>query len=168
MKNKPLAFILLFAGTYIVLNILYQGILYLYTPLPDPFTILVCKTTLLFTPELDYRELIAAPGLLVSEAGKPLVNIKEGCNGIAVWISLLSFIIAFRSDWMAYLVFIPLSFFLIQVCNVFRLFVLIKIKLLRPAYFDFFHVYAFPAIIYLIAFLLMVGWVKLFVLPQRR
>ena len=161
MKNKPIQFIAIFAISYIGLNLLYQGFLYLYAPLPDLFTVWVTKATLYFLPELHSRELVGTAGLQICEMNKPVVNVKEACNGIAVWISLLSFIIAFRSKIKLYLIFIPISFLVIQICNVLRLYILIRIRIQSPQYFDFFHVYAFPAIIYFIAFLLMIVWVKM-------
>ena len=167
--NKPLKFLLLFAASYILLNLLYQALLYLYAPLPDLFTVGVTKITLTLLPSLSYQTLADAPGLQIRDAEHAIVNIKEGCNGIAVWIALLSFIIAFKSNKMkAYLIFIPLSFVCIQVCNVLRLYVLIRIKIVHPSWFDFFHAYAFPAIIYFFAFLLMVVWVKRFASAQPR
>ncbi len=158
--TKSLKFLLFFTASYIMLNLVYQALLYFYTPLPDPFTVAVTKITLTFLPHLSYRTLIDAPGLQVSDTLHAIVNIKEGCNGMAVWMSLLSFIIAFRSNLKAYLIFVPLSFILIQASNILRLFILIRVKINQPQYFDFFHTYAFPAIIYFFAFLLMVSWVK--------
>ncbi len=161
--DRSLKFLLLFALSCILLNLLYQALLYLYAPLPDLFTVAVTKITLIFLPNLSYQPLADAPGLQIRDAAHAIVNIKEGCNGIAVWISLLSFIVAFKSDKLkAYLIFIPLSFVCIQICNVLRLYVLIRIKMVHPSSFDFFHTYVFPAIIYFIAFLLMVVWVRKF------
>ncbi len=163
--NKSLKFLLLFAASYILLNLLYQALLYYYTPLPDPFTVAVTKITLGLLPNLSYQTLADAPGLQIWDAVHAIVNVKEGCNGMAVWIALLSFIIAFKTwSLKAYLIFIPVSFIIIQVCNVLRLYLLIQIKMNRVYYFDFFHTYVFPAIIYLFAFLLMVLWVKKFVI----
>ncbi|MDP1725503.1 MAG: hypothetical protein Q8M15_01870 [Bacteroidota bacterium] len=162
--QKPLSFFLIFAASYILLNLLYQALLYYYTPLPDLFTVAVTRVTLTLLPNLSYQTLSHATGLQIISATHAIVNIKEGCNGIAVWIALLSFIIAFKSgSFKAYLIFIPVSFIIIQVCNVLRLYLLIQIKMNRVYYFDFFHTYIFPAIIYLFAFLLMVVWVMRFV-----
>lgn len=160
--RRPLSFLLIFAAAYILLNLLYQALLYFYSPLPDLFTVAVTKITLMLLPNLSYHTIADAPGLQIRDSAHAIVNIKEGCNGIAVWISLLSFIVAFKSNKLkAYLIFIPLSFVCIQICNVLRLFILIRIKIFHPEYFDFFHTYAFPAIIYFFAFLLMVVWVKM-------
>ncbi|MFZ4799542.1 MAG: hypothetical protein ACOYMA_18745, partial [Bacteroidia bacterium] len=48
----------------------------------------------------------------------------------------------------------------ILIFNILRLYMLIEIKLNYIAYFDIFHTYIFPAIIYFITFLLMILWVK--------
>lgn len=160
--NKPLKFLLIFALSYILLNLLYQALLYFYAPLPDLFTVAVTKITLIFLPNLSYQTLADAPGLQIRDAEHAIVNIKEGCNGLAVWIALLSFIVAYKSRLKSYLIFIPLSFLTIQFINVLRLFVLIRIKINQPSWFDFFHTYAFPSIIYFFAFLLMVVWARRF------
>lgn len=163
--QQPLKFLLLFAAAYIVFNLVYQAILYTWSPLPDPFTLGVTRLTIAMFPDLTYQTITNIPGYKIMDKESVIVNIKEGCNGIAVWISVLCFIFAFRSNLKAYLCYIPLSFILIQISNILRLYILIRIKRNEPQYFNFFHTYAFPAIIYFFAFLLMVLWVKKFVKP---
>jgi exosortase/archaeosortase family protein len=85
----------------------------------------------------------------------------EGCNGMAVWITLLSFTLAFTGKPKTYLWFLPLSFLLLQIGNILRLITLIQLKIQKPDLFEIFHTYLFPAILYAFAFGLMVWWVKM-------
>jgi exosortase/archaeosortase family protein len=99
---------------------------------------------------------------LISLKEKGLVNIAEGCNGIAVFNTLLSFIIAFKSDLSKYLKFIPISLAILFIINIIRLYILVEIKISTPQFFELFHTYIFPIILYFITFILMIVWVKFF------
>ncbi|MFN4083517.1 MAG: hypothetical protein ACK4K9_07800 [Bacteroidia bacterium] len=162
MKNNKNAilFIVYFAVAYILLSVIYQAILVLFEPKADFFTTLVSKTVVLLFKDSSITELKNTPGYLFSINHIPVVNIKEGCNGIAVFVTVVSFCIAFKGYLKTYFWFLPVSFLLIQIANIIRLYILIRIKISTPLYFDFFHVYVFPAIIYLMAFVIMVWWVK--------
>jgi exosortase family protein XrtF len=158
--KKAFQFTITFAICYIILNGLYQYILWLFAPNPDPFTlftsIVFCK---LFT-KFKMSIMIFRPAILISYEGKKLVNIAEGCNGIAVISTFLSFVVAFRSNLRNYLKFVPLAITIILFFNILRLYLLIEIKIYYNNLFDVFHTYVFPAIIYFITFILMVLWVK--------
>lgn len=158
--KKAIQFIILFALSYILLNGLYQYILWLYAPEPDALTLytstVFCNLFNQFTP----TPLLTDAAVLISLGSKRLVNINEGCNGVALITTFLSFAIAFKSNYKNYLIFIPIAIVSILIINILRLYLLIKIKLVYNTYFDIFHTYIFPAIIYFITFLLMVLWVK--------
>lgn len=163
MQNKKaIQFILLFTISYILLNGIYQWVLWLYAPKPDIITlytsIIFCK---IFT-KFNFSILLFKPAVLISFMEKGLVNIAEGCNGIAVFNTLLSFIIAFKSNLSKYLKFIPISFAILFIVNLVRLYLLVEIKLSNPQFFDLFHTYIFPIILYFITFLLMIVWVRFF------
>ncbi|MFA9213909.1 MAG: exosortase family protein XrtF [Candidatus Methylacidiphilales bacterium] len=158
--KKAIQFIILFAISYIILNGLYQYILWIYAPQPDVLTVytsaIFCNIFNQFTP----TPLLTDAAILISHNQKKLVRIAEGCNGMAVITTFLSFAIAFKSNFKNYLFFIPLAVLSILIINILRLYLLIEIKLVYNNYFDIFHTYIFPAIIYFITFLLMVLWVK--------
>ncbi len=158
--KKAIQFIILFALSYILLNGLYQYILWLYAPEPDVLTVftanIFCNIFNQFTP----TPLLSNAAVLISLADKKLVNINEGCNGVALITTFLSFAIAFKSNFKNYLIFVPIAIVSILIINILRLYLLIEIKLVYNQYFDIFHTYIFPAIIYFITFLLMVLWVK--------
>lgn len=158
--KKAVQFIIIFIITYVISNGLYQYILWLYAPTPDPITlytsIILCK----IFPQFNATPLLFDAAVLISLGQQKLVRIAEGCNGIAVITTFLSFVIAFKSSFKNYLKFVPIAIIIILLFNIIRLYLLIEIKLNYVAFFDIFHTYIFPAIIYFITFLLMILWVK--------
>ncbi len=158
--KKALQFIIIFIIIYVVSNGLYQYILWLYAPTPDPITLYTSLILCKIFPEFNATPLLFDAAVLISKGQHKLVNINEGCNGMALVTTFLSFVIAFKSTLKNYLKFIPAAIVVILIFNILRLYVLIEIKLNFISYFDIFHTYIFPAIIYFITFLLMVLWVK--------
>lgn len=96
------------------------------------------------------------------------VKIVEGCNGLAVMILFLSFVIAFGGRLLDMLVFIPLGILLIHLANIIRLVFLVYIYVYHYNYADSFHDYIFPAIIYGMVFILWVIWVNYFAFAARK
>ncbi len=158
--KKALQFIIIFIIIYVVSNGLYQYILWLYAPTPDPITLYTSLVLCKIFPQFNATPLLFDAAVLISKGQQKLVNINEGCNGIALITTFLSFVIAFKSTFKNYLKFLPAAIIAILIFNIFRLYVLIEIKINYTSYFDVFHTYIFPAIIYFITFLLMVLWVK--------
>ncbi len=158
--KKALQFIIIFIITYIISNGLYQYLLWLYEPIPDPITlytsIIFCK---IFS-QFNATPLLFDAAVLISLGQQKLVKIAEGCNGIAVITTFISFVIAFKSSFKNYLKFVPIAVIIILFFNILRLYLLIEIKRNYVSFFDIFHTYIFPAIIYFITFLLMILWVK--------
>lgn len=158
--KKALQFIIIFIITYVFSNGLYQYILWLYAPTPDPITLYTSLILCKIFPQFNATPLLFDAAVLISKGQQKLVNINEGCNGIALITTFLSFVIAFKSTFKNYLKFVPAAIIAILIFNIFRLYVLIEIKINFISYFDIFHTYIFPAIIYFITFLLMIFWVK--------
>ena len=158
--KKALQFIIIFIIIYVVSNGLYQYILWLYAPTPDPITLYTSLVLCKIFPQFNATPLLFDAAVLISKGQQKLVRIAEGCNGMAVITTFLSFVIAFKSTFKNYLKFLPAAIIAILIFNIFRLYVLIEIKINYTSYFDVFHTYIFPAIIYFITFLLMVLWVK--------
>ncbi|MCF8429702.1 MAG: hypothetical protein K9G64_06170 [Bacteroidia bacterium] len=158
--KKAIQFIIIFIIIYVISNGLYQYILWLYAPNPDPITLYTSLVLCKVSPEFNATPLLFDAAVLISKGQQKLVNINEGCNGIALITTFLSFVIAFKSTLKNYLKFVPAAIIVILIFNILRLYVLIEIKLNYIFYFDIFHTYIFPATIYFITFLLMVLWVK--------
>jgi exosortase family protein XrtF len=166
--KKALQFIVLFIVTYVISNGLYQYILWLYAPTPDPITLYTSLVLCKIFPEFNATPFLFEAAVLISKSQQKLVHINEGCNGIALITTFLSFVIAFKSTLKNYLKFVPAAILSILLFNIFRLYILIEIKINYTSYFDIFHTYIFPAIIYFITFLLMVLWVKFISLKQTK
>ena len=166
--KKAIQFIVLFIVTYVITNGLYQYFLWLYTPNPDPITL---YTSLIFCkifPQFNGTTLLFDAAVLISKDQQKLVRIAEGCNGIAIITTFLSFVISFKSNIKNYLKFLPAAVLTIFIFNILRIYILIEIKINYSSYFDIFHTYIFPAIIYFITFLLMVLWVKFISIKQTK
>ena len=158
--KKALQFIIIFIITYVFSNGLYQYILWLYAPTPDPITLYTSLILCKIFPQFNATPLLFDAAVLITKGQQRLVRIAEGCNGIAVVITYLSFVIAFKSSIRNYLKFVPAAILTILIFNILRLYILIEIKINYSSYFDIFHTYIFPAFIYFITFLLMIFWVK--------
>jgi exosortase family protein XrtF len=94
------------------------------------------------------------------------VKIVEGCNGIAVMILFLSFVVAFGGKIIDILWFTVLGVLLIHVSNVIRITLLVYVYVYHYQYANSFHDYVFPAIIYGMVFILWVVWVNFFAFKQ--
>jgi len=159
---KPLHFVFTFLGSYLLLQLGYTIYLYIFQPNLDPITLFTANVLVWVQPKATLVTMEAIDKAQVLVAGKAIYNVKEACNGISVMLSVLAFMIAFLKPWKAYAIAVPSSIFILFWANQLRLVALIKVQLFYPAHFVFFHEYLFPAIIYLFAFLIMVGFTKLF------
>ncbi|MFY8021435.1 MAG: hypothetical protein ACOVP1_09565 [Bacteroidia bacterium] len=164
--SPAVKFMLVFGISYLVFSGIYQSLIWLADPGPDIFTISVAKLLPHFIQGIELHQSPLRNGIQVWKDQNGLVNIMEGCNGIAVWITLLSFIFAFRGHLKTYAWFVPTSFVLLQTGNLIRLVILIQIKITNPSLFELFHTYIFPAILYAFAFGLMIWWVRIIQVKQ--
>ena len=99
--------------------------------------------------------------------GEYKVKIVEGCNGIAVMILFISFIIAFGGKLVDILWFVPLGLFLIHLANILRLVFLVYIYVYFYSFADIAHDYIFPSIIYGMVFILWIVWVNFFAFKKK-
>lgn len=158
--STSIKFIAWFLGSYLLLQFAYTGFLWLYEPEVDPITLFTAEVLI---PFFDGSQLVDIPGASKVQFQihqKAVVNIKEGCNGLSVMIALVSFLIAYKGSFKAYLIAIPLSIIALFIANFLRLYALIQIKLFWSNYFVLFHEYIFPIILYFFAFAIMVIWVR--------
>lgn len=159
--SGPVKFALWFIGLYVLMQLGYSGYLWYYSPNPDPITILTAKVLAQIVPDATLQNLPDSERIRFLVSGKPIVNILEGCNGISVVIALVSFMLAFKKLGRFRYGFFFLAVILLLLANILRLYLLVYIRLGYPAHFDLFHEYLFPAILYLVAFVFMVIWVRL-------
>jgi exosortase/archaeosortase family protein len=143
--HPSLKFLLKFAISYLLGNLLYFAILQIQNP--DFFTYLSAYLLDATSTQISIRLLETANGYQILYLQKPVVNLAEGCNGVAIWISLMAFCIGYGGKFFHLLVLVPISYIFLQFANIFRLYILVQIKVLEPQHFPFFHEYAFPAIL---------------------
>lgn len=156
--HPSLKFLLKFVTVYLLGNLAYWLTKELFRP--DPFTQLAAYLLDSAFHSIYISLKADASGFIVYLDHKAVVNIAEGCNGMAIFITLLAFCLAFGGKAFAFLWFIPSSFAVLQFGNVLRLWLLVQIKSNYTAYFLLFHEYVFPSLLYAFAFLIMVFWVK--------
>lgn len=166
MKISPaIRFLMVFAGSYLLLNLGYGLYIESTYPSPDRVTAWVSRQVrgiaLIFDRPTQLQVHAEKPTVVLSERGKTIVNIYEGCNGVNVAIVFVSFILAFggRGSIMAW--FLPLGLVLIHGVNVARLLVLYALSVNGSRYFYYFHKYLFTAIIFSFVFLLWYFWMRL-------
>lgn len=156
--HPSVKFLIKFAISYLVGNIFYLVILKISSP--DPFTKLSALLLDISSNSIHTKLSFKADSFLVFYQQKPVVNLAEGCNGMAIWISLMSFCIGYGGKIKHLLLLVPINYLILQLANLLRLLLLVEIKVNEPQHFHFFHEYAFPAILYGFAFILMITWVK--------
>lgn len=167
-KYKPfLGFLARFFGTYAVLSIVYQGWLSsLDVSRPDPITIWVGEQSaglLRFFGEVSHvSEAAGKPYLRLWFNDRYIARIIEGCNGVAVMILFVSFVIAFAGKWRTTLVYCTGGVILIHLMNVARISILAYLLFHHPEHEHALHGTIFPLMIYGAVFLLWIIWVMRF------
>ncbi|OYU95740.1 MAG: exosortase family protein XrtF [Bacteroidetes bacterium B1(2017)] len=160
MLPPAIKFVLLFLGSYLLMQLAYTGYLWMYDPMVDPLTLYTAKLLQVLFSNSSLVDVPGASKVQFLLDGKAMVNIKEGCNGLSVGIALLAFLIAFTAKAKKYLVFVPVCLLILFVSNIIRLYVLVRIRQSYPEHFVLFHEYVFPIILYAVAFVMMVLWVR--------
>jgi exosortase family protein XrtF len=164
---KPtILFLVRFGVLYALGSIFYSLYISHYDPMADPLTIFVSENLRVFMSILGQPislELDAEmPFVLVAYKDLPSVSVFEGCNGVAVMILFIAFVLAFRGrNNKAALWFIPLGLLSIHLFNLIRLALLIVVNHYQSNLFHFYHKFLFTGVIYLFVLLFWVGWVRL-------
>jgi len=96
------------------------------------------------------------------------VEVSPGCTSLKQWMHWLFIMLLFPGPWKHKLWYIPLGLVFIQFINVFRVVGLALMIIPWPQHFHFFHDNIFKPIFYFFIFLMWVGWVEFFVLPNKR
>lgn len=166
MKATPaIRFLLIFTGSYLVLNLLYGLYIESQYPLPDALTTSVSKQVGAITNFLGRSTEVSIhpvkPTLSLKEGDDTVVNVYEGCNGVNVSIVFLSFIVAFGGRIRQMSWFLPVALMLIHGVNLARLLVLYFLSVSGSRYFHYFHKYLFTAFIFAFVFLLWWAWIRL-------
>lgn len=170
---KPtLLFLGKFLALYFVGNLLYGLYVTAFEPHPDPITNLVTGQTswLLNSSGWDNRieDHATKPSTFIEYEGRRILSVYEGCNGLNVMIIFIAFVVAFGPLNKTTLWFIPLGILFIHLSNLGRIFLLFFVTMEFPDFLYITHKYIFTGIIYLMVFLLWIGWVKFYALRAKR
>ncbi len=166
-RFKPtLNFLIRFGLIYGIGSLLYSLFIAHHDPKPDPITTLVSKnvayTMNAFGQKVELYDVEEDPYVGVMYLDHYSVSIYEGCNGLAVMILFVAFVVAFRgANTNAMVWFIPLGILMIHLFNLLRLGLLIVINHYYTSMFHFYHKFLFTGIIYIFVLLLWVIWVRL-------
>lgn len=158
--TSSVRFILRFLLIYLCFQLLYTTYLYSFSPSIDPVTRLTSEALLPFFHLSSVEEVENQSKVRFMIDNKAIVNIKEGCNGLSVVWVLIAFMLSFRVKEKSVWKIMGLGVITILGFNIFRIWLLIWIKLTVPQYFTSFHEYVFPVVLYLIAFVFMIYWAR--------
>jgi exosortase family protein XrtF len=167
MKEKAIVlFIVKFIGFYLVLNTLYGFWHESYEPRADPLTGSVtyqcARIISLVESGITAEPYANSPEVSIKQAGKIVINVFEGCNGLNVMIVFLSFVVAFAGQWKETVVFSILGIALIYLLNLGRVISLFFIAKYYPNGLYFFHKYLFTGGLYIVVFCLWYLWIQRF------
>lgn len=98
------------------------------------------------------------------------ITVEESCSGLKQMYQLLFLFLLFPGPWKYKIWYIPFTFIVMYLTNVFRIVVLSLIIIYYPNIWGFAHTWILRPFFYVIIFSLWVIWVELFVLPpdQRK
>jgi len=158
--HPSLKFVFIFIATYIGFNLAYTLYLSAYPNQADPLTNFTAQALKYCFTNASTIQLPNSPRIQFLLNQKAMVNIMEGCNGLSVFLTLISFFIAYKGPRKQYLIYIPVAAISMFAANLLRLYLLVVIRRDYSQYFVFTHEYLFPTVLYIFAFFFMVAWVQ--------
>jgi len=105
-------------------------------------------------------DVISTQDVIRSKSTGSAVRIAAGCNGVEAVIVLFSAIFAFPSQFKHKILGFILGFFGIQILNVIRIISLYYLLQWDKAWFDWFHLYLWQALIILDALVVWLIWLR--------
>jgi len=111
------------------------------------------------------RDVIARQNDILSATSGGGIEIVAGCNGVEAVLILLSAILAFPAPWKHKLLGMALGFAAIQIMNLVRIICLFYLHEWNAVWFEWFHLYLWPALIILDALVFWLIWLRY--LPRR-
>jgi exosortase/archaeosortase family protein len=97
---------------------------------------------------------------MVKKGKRNILGIYQACNGLELMILYAGFILCFSGPWLRKVIYIVVGIIALYIANVIRCGLLGWIGIEYPRHFDFAHKYFFNLVIYSIAFILWVFYVK--------
>ena len=168
-KPKDFKPVFIFIGWFLVLycslSVLYAGFISAFSPLVDPFTHSVGIQAAKILSWLGFNTWafgsLVDPFVYLMKDNRRVVDVYEGCNGLNVMIVFISFIVAWKRFPVRLMWYPVAGILFIHCCNLIRVCALFGIALNYPQQFYFMHKYLFTGILFLIVFLLWIGWILL-------
>jgi exosortase/archaeosortase family protein len=133
-------------GTAVMMNIMYQT---------DSFYAVHTEREKVYGADT-----VLATYSMVKKGKRSILGIYQACNGLELMILYAGFILCFTGPWLRKLLYIVGGMFALYIANVVRCGFLGWIGIEYPRHFDFAHKYFFNLVIYSIAFVLWVFYVK--------
>ncbi len=168
---KPaLLFVGRFLAFYFVGNILYGFYVESFGNQPDNVTIWVAEQSTFLLAKLGLAvtsiPLETLPKISLLLNSDVVINVYEGCNGINVIITFLSFLFAYAPLERRLLWFIPVGVLTLHLSNLIRITGLFFVARDFPNYLYFIHKYLFTGVIYVVVIVMWYLWVSKVVPPK--
>ncbi len=125
----------------------------------EPFTVSLATLSVALLHFFDSD--VASSGIIIrSLSNGSAVAIQAGCNGVEAVICLTAAILAFDSTIIQKLVGLFLGFLAIQILNIARIISLFYLLQWNHQWFEWAHLYAWQALIFLDVLIVFVVWVR--------
>lgn len=92
--------------------------------------------------------------------GALLVHINFECTGVYVLLILAVFLLAYPATWRARAAGAALGVVALQLLNVFRIAVLVRVAEVQPALFDYLHEYVWQGLFLVLTVAYAMAWVE--------
>jgi len=151
---------------FILIFIVCLGVLFtaeLLQPVQDavivPFTSGIAHVSVWFMRLFD-SNVIAQNDAIIDALNGGGIQVVAGCNGVEAVLILVSAVIAFPAPWKHKLLGIGLGFVAIQALNLVRIISLYYLQRWNHAWFEWFHLYLWQALIVLDALVFWLIWLR--------
>lgn len=124
-----------------------------------PFTSLLARISAAMILPFDSSVIAYGKILQFKDTGFA-VSIEAGCNGVEATIVLIAAVVAFPASWRARILAILLGFLAIQVLNLARIISLFYLGNWNMAFFEWIHLYLWPALIMLDVLIVFVVYLR--------
>ena len=92
--------------------------------------------------------------------GDLLVHINFECTGVYVLLILFVFVLAYPASWRSRLLDAGIGVVALELLNVFRIAVLVRVAELQPALFDYMHEYVWQGLFLVLTVAYAMTWVE--------
>lgn len=161
--KSALIFLGKFVGFYLAGNILYGIYVESFDRRADNITFWVANQTSWVLNRVGYEARVEAvpeiPKLGMEEAGRVVLYVFEGCNGLNVMIVFVAFLFAFGGSFRRMSVFLPAGILVIHLFNLLRIGLLFNLAVGKSTHFYYYHKYLFTATLYVVVLALWALWV---------